>query len=512
MLHFDLVRAGAAAWLGVFGLGLGCSFDSSSEGEPSAGEGSSSSGAPASESGSDSSDSGDPVGPGGPWEHGYAIPFAEQVPGDPEAGYWALLNEGYVSCGIPYPLFGLAQGALGSFASEPPLPGREGKNAEVPYNWTVHVAPSGAEIVSLNCLECHAGRFNGELIVGLGRADVDYTSSPGGGLEQIPIPDLPIPGLDELARLAERYEVLGPRIEMYTVGTNPADMLAAILAAHRDPQTLEWFDEPSWQVPEVVGPVDTPPWWRVKKKSGLFYNGMARGDHRSTMMFASSLCTDSVEEMQSILAYFNNIRAYLTTIEAPAYPFAIDEGLAAQGEPIFAANCAGCHGTYAASDDDEAYPNLLLPLDVIGTDPLIAQSVNAFPQFTDWYNASPYGQVGELTAADPFLGYNAPPLDGIWATAPFLHNASVPTLELVLDSTKRPTYWKRIDYDSTHFDEHALGWPYVEMEYGQDGAPPEQAKFIYDTTLVGHSAVGHTFGDHLTEAERTALLEYLKTI
>jgi hypothetical protein len=112
----------------------------------------------------------------------------------------------------------------------------------------------------------------------------------------------------------------------------------------------------------------------------------------------------------------------------------------------------------------------------------------------------------------PFPGYVAPPLDGIWATAPYLHNGSVPTLELVLDSAARPTYWKRVDYDSTHFDEQALGWPFIELPYGQDDAPQNEIKYVYDTTKWSQSNRGHTFGDHFTHAERRAVLEYLKTL
>jgi hypothetical protein len=100
----------------------------------------------------------------------------------------------------------------------------------------------------------------------------------------------------------------------------------------------------------------------------------------------------------------------------------------------------------------------------------------------------------------------------VWATAPFLHNGSVPTIELVLDSTARPTWWKRIDYDSTSFDETALGWPFVEVPYSWDDAPADVRKHVYDTSKLGHWNTGHTFGDHLTPDDRRAVLEYLKTI
>jgi hypothetical protein len=468
-------------------------------------------GADAADTAADGDDTGAPVEPDRPWDHGWAIPATEQVPGDPEAGEWALLNEGYVTCGIPYDLFGLAAPLLGGMASEEPWPGRTGKNAEVPYNWTVHTAASGAEIVSLNCLECHVGRFDGELVMGLGRADADFTQNMGQALAGVPIVDLGIPGMTELAEMIERYQVVGDHMVMYTVGTNPADKLAVVLGAHRDQETLEWHDEPSYVVPDIVVPVDTPPWWRTAKKNGLFWNGMARGDHRGTLMFASSLCTDSVPEAESILAYFNNINAFIRSIEPPAYPFAIDEAMAEQGHDLYLGSCAGCHGTYAADPAEESYPNLLLPLDVIGTDPLIATQTTEQP-FAEWYNGSFYGEITPLSPEDPFPGYVAPPLDGIWATAPFFHNASVPTLDLVLDSTARPERWRRVDYDSTSFDEEAIGWPWLEVPYAWEDAPVEERKHVYDTTKLGHWNTGHDFGDHFTPAERRAVIEYLKTI
>ena len=48
--------------------------------------------------------------------------------------------------------------------------------------------------------------------------------------------------------------------------------------------------------------------------------------------------------------------------------------------------------------------------------------------------------------------------------------------------------------------------------YGQAEASDEERRYIYDTTLIGHSNAGHTFGNHLSDAERTALVEYLKTL
>ena len=98
----------------------------------------------------------------------------------------------------------------------------------------------------------------------------------------------------------------------------------------------------------------------------------------------------------------------------------------------------------------------------------------------DWFNASFYGENSRLEPQD---GYVPPPLDGIWATPPFLHNGSVPTLEALLDSSKRPTYWKR-SFSSYDYDTAALGWNYTELDYGQADEPnPQLKRLIYDTTL-----------------------------
>jgi len=82
----------------------------------------------------------------------------------------------------------------------------------------------------------------------------------------------------------------------------------------------------------------------------------------------------------------------------------------------------------------------------------------------------------------------------------------------MLNSKARPIYWKREDYDSTHYDQEAVGWPWVELPYGQDGAPDDERKHVYDTTKVGHWNTGHPFGDHLDDQERRAVIEYLKTL
>ena len=71
-----------------------------------------------------------------------AVAPIEQRSGDAEAGYRALLNEPYVSCGIPYDAY---RQLVPEDAATPALPGREGRNAELPYAATAHVVVSDLE-------------------------------------------------------------------------------------------------------------------------------------------------------------------------------------------------------------------------------------------------------------------------------------------------------------------------------------------------------------------------------
>jgi hypothetical protein len=257
-------------------------------------------------------------------------------------------------------------------------------------------------------------------------------------------------------------------------------------------------------------PVDVPPWWRMKKKNAMFYDGAGRGDHARIMMTASVLCTDSVAEAQEIDAYFGDVRAYITSLEPPPNPTPIDAAKAARGKAVFDATCSVCHGTYG---DGGTYPNLLIPLDEIGTDPVIGSGAAQFAdRFVDWFGKSFYGESARL---EPRPAYYAPPLDGIWATAPYLHNGSVPSLAALLDAKTRPTFWRRKATDGLgqDYDPTIGGIGFDVVDHGQDAEPDAAARRrIYDTTKPGYGNGGHTFGDALAADDRAALLEYLKTL
>jgi mono/diheme cytochrome c family protein len=213
-------------------------------------------------------------------------------------------------------------------------------------------------------------------------------------------------------------------------------------------------------------------------------------------------------------AEFRDVQAFLLSLRPPKYPFAIDAELAGQGEKLFGQHCARCHGTYG---EKWTYPNKIVPIDIIGTDRTRFEGISE--KFGEYYNKSWFakegsGWLGEDYPVTPSAGYQAPPLDGLWATAPYLHNGSAPTVYHVLNSKARPTYFTRsYRTDKDDYDTERLGWKIKVLERGAGPALPAiERRKIYDTTLPGRGNGGHTFGDKLSEEERRAVIEYLKTL
>ena len=232
-------------------------------------------------------------------------------------------------------------------------------------------------------------------------------------------------------------------------GVNSADRLADLLVAHRDPVTLRWSDQPRIDLSGKVVPTDTPPWWLLKKKHAMFYNGFGRGDFGRFLMASNLLTVSDSAEAREVDGHFNDVLAYIYSIVPPKYPHPIDRGLAKRGGVLFVQYCSKCHGNYGADDgrtagkaadggagDGAGYPNLLIPESIIGTDSLLNKNDYQSPQFVDWFNKSWFAQGDHPARLETYDGYIAPPLDGIWITAPYLHNGSVPTLEGVLNSKR----------------------------------------------------------------------------
>lgn len=423
-----------------------------------------------------------------------------QRPGDPARGYEYLINGDYVSSGVPLGIYRQAVGATDLDL------GRTGAAKGVSYRFNVVKSPMGVEVVAPNCLTCHAESIEGRLIVGLGNNSDDHTTHaavPGALAAMATVAKY---GADSAEMksfevVQRSHRAIGPFITTQVRGVNPADKIFAALAAHRRAEDLSWLDESQFAVPVETVPTDVPAWWLLKKKNALYYNGLGRGDFARLSAASGMLTMKDSEEAARIDARFPDVVAWLRSLEPPKYPHPIDADQAARGRVLFNSKCAACHGTYGAR---ETYPNLLVSLEKVGTDPLLSQSYAERPEYHTWYNRSWYGRGPHAGRLQPNEGYVAPPLDGVWATAPYLHNGSVPTLEDLLHSAQRPVFWKR-DFQNRDYDQEKVGWQYQTM-------PKAGNRQTYDTTLPGYGNGGHEFGDALSAADRTAVVEYLKTL
>ena len=240
------------------------------------------------------------------------------------------------------------------------------------------------------------------------------------------------------------------------------------------------------------------------------------------------------------------IHRSLIKLQSPRWPEEvfgpIVQAKASRGEAIYSQRCAGCHqridpATHAPAGSDAATPvkELVIPtvpLNQIGTDPRqarnFAQRIISLRNIggpdeivyyeaaqiltsrivEQWVQQSPANAEleREVDAGRPNefrgpLAYRARPLNGIWATAPYLHNGSVPSLyELLLP----PHLRSRIFYVGS--------WEFDPRHVGLEVSSPFAGATVFDARLPGNSNAGHAYGTDLSEEDRMALIEFLKTL
>jgi Cytochrome c len=348
--------------------------------------------------------------------------------------------------------------------------------------------------VSHNCLICHAGRIAGQTIIGTGNAGLDLQS------------------LFEDLSAAEGFTLKLPFRFSNVRGTIDPDSPVAYLMQFRDPD-LNLRSSP--QVFDVFENVcsDPPAWWLLKRKTTRDWTGGI--DVRSTRIDMANLLTpvNSGARIREQEPIFADIHAFVLSIQPPPYPFPVDRERAARGERLFVHTCARCHGTYGPGG---RYPSKIVSLETIGTDPTLARAIS--PRNLAYFNKSWFsqqaGKDGKPYQLVDNQGYQAPPLDGVWATAPYFHNGSAPTVYHVLKSQARPKYFTRsYATEKEDYDSFRLGWRIrVLSEPPDKELSANERRRIYDTTQPGRGNGGHTFGDALAEEERLAVIEYLKTL
>jgi len=356
--------------------------------------------------------------------------------------------------------------------------------------------PDGQGNLVINCFACHGGHVMGDTIMGLGNSHFDLTT--------LVTDILKLDALDQGRDPKSVGDMKAPFNTPfnYQKGGSNAVIFAAVFEALRNPMLAQNY----MQHPEQLRHHDmnTPAWWLFKKKEKLYCDAFAPKTPRQMMPFAMSpIFSDA--KFRSFEPNFVHIQAYIEQLEAPRYPHSIDVDLAERGREAFNSNCKKCHGRY---DEEPSYPNKVVPIDEIGTDPI---RLTAIPKHLKKASNKGWLQyAGEYPVDVESEGYIAQPLDGIWATAPYLHNGSIPTLYHLFNFDERPLIWKRNDYG---YDWERGGILVMDFIQIPDGLNSRERRMYYDTRRIGNSAAGHTFPDDLlTDDEKIAVMEYLKTL
>ncbi|MCZ0737914.1 hypothetical protein [Phreatobacter sp. AB_2022a] len=239
----------------------------------------------------------------------------------------------------------------------------------------------------------------------------------------------------------------------------------------------------------------------------------ARADPRDLARIGSLFTVPSMgmapERALAAIPAFTEIAGFLGQYRPQRFPGPVDRGLLPSGRAVYVRACAVCHGTYDEDLDRPrltAFPNWAGD---VGTD---MSRVKAFDQaLAGRVNATVYSRY--LTAAATGR-LAAPLLSGVWATAPYFTNGSVPTLRHLLEPDTRPT---RFMVGGHRLDLANVG---LALAPGPDGVwrdPSDYRPFAgsveIDTRRTGFSNRGHEREvSDLSAEERRALIEYLKLL
>jgi hypothetical protein len=202
-------------------------------------------------------------------------------------------------------------------------------------------------------------------------------------------------------------------------------------------------------------------------------------------------------------AGLKRVRDWIWTLPPPKYPYSIDASAATRGAAVYAQQCTACHADNRFRDGITTGTGVgrVAPISEVGTDR------HRLDSYTSIFAANQYLLFPQssfrFTHFRKTNGYANQPLDGIWARAPYLHNGSVPTLRDLLDApAERPRVFYR-GYDV--FDQTRVGFV--------SDVPEEGGRLFsrYDVSVPGNGNGGHLYGTTLSDDDKRAVVEYLKT-
>ncbi len=245
---------------------------------------------------------------------------------------------------------------------------------------------------------------------------------------------------------------------------------------------------------DTIGNSDMMPLWNQKMHQGFAYHWDGLETSLTETVQTGAIGDGATKESLPV-EDLKRVEDFITELDPPKFPFAIDEKLAARGSEIFANTCASCHAFGGERT------GTVIPVEEVGTD---RHRLDMWTQqAADTYNEFAEGYEFDFDNLRKTNGYVAVSLDGIWLRAPYLHNGSVPSLQDLLEKPENRTQVFYRGYDV--YDPEKVGFVSV-------GSDAERIGFKYDTSVPANSNQGHVYGTDLSAEDKKALIEYLKTL
>lgn len=268
-------------------------------------------------------------------------------------------------------------------------------------------------------------------------------------------------------------------------------------------------------------------------RSSVLYEGLyaLKADERFVERKAGPIDANDAARLASITAFFivpsmginphmseqqvkriGDILNFVYAYRPQPFPGKIDDVRAERGSRLYAAQCASCHGNYSPGVSNLkllSYPNRLIDQKYMNSDPERWKAIT-----DDMVRELNRTKVANKINAANARGYVAPILNGIWASAPYMHNGSVPTLWHFLHPQERPPRFMvgghRLDFEKVGIAgaaDAAGAYRYP------DDYQPWSTPVMIDTARRGLGNAGHEteFAD-MPETDKTDLLEYLKLL
>lgn len=404
-------------------------------------------------------------------------------------------------------------------------PHREGLDLKEERMGFTRLQTNKGEAITFSCAACHSTQLFGRPVIGLTnkfpRANEIFADGKSAlnFLDSSYLRALTGASKEELALFLSTKENLRSveAKKPQTLGLDTSLAHVALSLSRRKKDEWATKERSSYKNPRFdplrkeVGDSKPAVWWNVKYKNKWLLDGsVVSGNPIFTNIIWNEIGRGTdLKELNQWLKQNSAIINELTTAVYQATPPPVtdffpehdfDISSARRGEKLFQQNCMQCHGSYEKGWSLANAESLSLrdqirtvrvnyfantPVVDVGTDPLRHQAMASLVQLNDLAISK---ENGILIREQK--GYVPPPLEGIWARYPYLHNNSVASLcDLLTPSASRPRYYlaRPAEKTDTDFDFECNGYPKKERYSLQD----KNSRYFFDTTKTGLSNKGH---------------------